>query len=220
MANSMSKVRVHCFSLSVDGYGAGPKQSLSNPMGENPLGIHNWVFGTKSFQQMHGAGGERGSTGVDNEFLERGFENIGSWILGRNMFGPIRGEWTDEEWQGWWGENPPYHCPVFVLTNFARAPITMEGGTTFHFVTEGIHNALAKAKEAAGEKDVRIGGGVSTLRQYLIDKLIDEMHIAISPFLFGNGENLFHGMDLSALGYEIIDHKPTDTVMHIIIAKR
>lgn len=216
----MSKVRVHCFSLSVDGFGAGPKQSLENPMGENAMGIHNWVFSTKSFQQMHGAGGEEGTTGADNEFLERGFENIGSWILGRNMFGPIRGEWTDEEWKGWWGENPPYHCPVFVLTNFARAPITMEGGTTFHFVTDGIHSALAKAKEAAGAKDVRIGGGVETIRQFLKEKLIDEMHLAISPIVLGKGENLFEGMDLPGLGYEIIEHKSTDTVIHVTLEKR
>lgn len=215
----MSKLKVLCFSISIDGYGAGPNQSLENPMGEGGMALHEWVFPTKSFQSMHGEN-KGGTTGVDDEFAVKGFENIGSWILGRNMFGPIRGEWKDDDWKGWWGDNPPYHCDVFVLTNHARAPIKMEGGTTFYFVTDGIHSALKQAKAAANGKDVRLGGGVETVRQYIKEKLIDEMHFAVSPIVLGKGENLFLGIDLPSLGYKVIEHKATDAATHIVITKK
>ncbi|MBL0262495.1 MAG: dihydrofolate reductase [Leptospiraceae bacterium] len=215
----MSKLKILCFSLSADGYGAGPNQSLENPLGMGGMALHEWVFPTQSFQKMHGGNKQEGTMGIDNDFAVKGFENIGAWILGRNMFGPIRGEWKDEEWKGWWGDNPPYHCDVFVLTNHARSPIVMEGGTTFHFITEGIEVALQKAKIAANGKDVRIGGGVNTIRQYLQKKLIDEMHLAVSPVLLGKGENLFYGIDLADLGYQIKEHKPSEAAMHIIITK-
>ena len=214
----MSKLKVLCFSISIDGYGAGPNQSLENPMGEGGMALHEWVFPTKSFQSMHGEN-KGGTTGVDDEFAVKGFENIGSWILGRNMFGPIRGEWKDDDWKGWWGDNPPYHCDVFVLTNHARAPIKMEGGTVFNFVTDGIHSALKQAKTAANGKDVRLGGGVETVRQYIKEKLIDEMHFAVSPIVLGKGENLFSGIDLPSLGYKVIEHKASDAAIHIVIAR-
>ncbi|MDF3818585.1 dihydrofolate reductase family protein [Leptospira sp. 96542] len=215
----MSQLKVKCFSISMDGFGAGPNQSLENPLGEGAMKIHEWVFSTKSFQEMHGGGGG-GELGVDNDFAEAGFLNIGAWILGRNMFGPIRKEWPNEEWKGWWGTNPPYHCPVYVLTNHPRAPISMEGGTTFHFVTEGIHKALELAKKAAGNKDVRLGGGVSTIRQYLQEKLIDELHLVVSPVLLGSGESLLSGIDLLSLGYEMTTHKTTPKAMHLIIERK
>jgi len=215
----MSKLKVLCFSISADGYGAGPNQSLENPMGMGGMALHEWVFPTQYFQKMHGGNKQEGTTGIDNDFSVKGFENIGSWILGRNMFGPIRGPWMDENWKGWWGDNPPYHCEVFVLTNHARANIVMEGGTTFHFVTEGIEVALQKAKEAANGKDVRLGGGANTVRQYLEKKLIDEIHLAVSPVLLGKGENLFSGLDLVSLGYQIKECKPSEKTMHIIITK-
>ncbi|MDX1960460.1 MAG: dihydrofolate reductase family protein [Leptospiraceae bacterium] len=215
----MSKLKVLCFSISIDGYGAGTNQGLENPMGDGGMSLHQWVFPTQSFADMHGGGGV-GTTGVDNDFAIKGFENIGSWILGRNMFGPIRGEWKDDEWKGWWGANPPYHCDVYVLTNYARKPIVMEGSTTFYFVTDGIHKALELAKKSAGAKDIRLGGGVETVRQYLQKKLIDEMHLAISPIVLGKGENLFSGIDLPALGYEISEYKPSDAAMHIVLAKK
>ncbi len=213
----MSKLRVNSFSISIDGYGAGPNQSLENPLGVGGLSLHEWVFTTKTFQQMHG--NEGGTTGVDDEFAARGFNNIGAWILGRNMFGPIRGPWPDENWKGWWGDNPPYHVPVFVLTNHARESIEMDGGTTFHFVTEGIHAALERAFDSAKGKDVRLGGGVNTIRQYLEAQLIDEMHIAISPILLGSGESLFSKIDLTSLGYQCTDHVATDNATHVIIKK-
>lgn len=214
----MSKLKVLCFSISIDGYGAGPNQSLENPMGVGGMDLHKWVFPTKMFQEMHGDK-KGGTTGVDNEFAIRGFENIGSWILGRNMFGPIRGEWNDE-WKGWWGDNPPYHCDVFVLTNHPRESIIMEGGTRFHFVTDGIHSALKQARAAANGKDIRLGGGVDTVRQYLKESLVDEMHLALSPIVLGKGENLFAGLDLPLLGYEVVEHKKTDAATHIVIAKK
>ncbi|HRG46781.1 MAG TPA: dihydrofolate reductase family protein [Leptospiraceae bacterium] len=215
----MSKLKVLCFSVSIDGFGAGPNQSLENPMGAGAMALHEWVFPTQSFQKMHGGNTKEGTTGIDNEFAVKGFENIGSWILGRNMFGPIRGEWKDDEWKGWWGDNPPYHCDVFVLTNHARAPIKMEGGTTFYFVTDGIHSALKQAKAAANGKDVRLGGGVETVRQYIKERLVDEMHLAISPVALGKGENLFSGIDLPSLGYKVMEHKATDAATHIVITK-
>lgn len=215
----MSKLVVKSFSISIDGFGAGPQQNLENPLGVGGMDLHTWVFGTKSFKAMHGDGAG-GIEGIDNDFVTKGFENLGAWILGRNMFGPIRGPWLDEEWKGWWGPNPPYHVPVFVLTKHARKPLVMEGGTTFHFVTEGIEKALELAKEAANGKNVRLGGGVSTIRQYLQKRLVDELHLAISPVLLGTGENLFSGIDFKALGYEIQSHLSSDLATHIIIQKK
>ncbi|MEQ8523915.1 dihydrofolate reductase family protein [Gracilimonas sp.] len=215
----MQKLRVESFSISIDGFGAGPDQSLENPLGVGGEDLHQWFFPTKTFQSMHGEGGN-GETGVDDDFASRGFENIGAWILGRNMFGPIRGPWLDDEWKGWWGDNPPYQVPVFVLTHHKRKPIEMEGGTVFYFVTEGIHAALEQAFEAAKGKDVRVGGGVHTIRQYLNAKLIDKMHIAISPVLLGKGENLFSGMNLKSLGYECVEHVATGKATHVVIKKK
>ncbi|HTD65854.1 MAG TPA: dihydrofolate reductase family protein, partial [Candidatus Limnocylindria bacterium] len=175
----MSKLRVHCFSVSIDGFGAGPDQSLDNPLGVGGESLHEWFFPTRAFQTMQG--NKDGTTGVDNDFAERGFDRIGAWILGRNMFSPMRGPWPDDQWKGWWGDDPPYHTPVFVLTHHARPSIEMAGGTTFHFVTDGIHTALQRAREAAGGLDVRLGGGAATIRQYLQAGLVDEMHLAVSP---------------------------------------
>jgi dihydrofolate reductase len=214
----MSKLRVHCFAISLDGYGAGPDQNLENPLGARGVALHEWVFPTRTFQKML-FGKTGGTTGIDDDFAARGVENIGAWILGRNMFGPIRGPWPDESWKGWWGDNPPYHVPVFVLTNHPRAPITMDGGTIFHFVTDGIHAALKRAMEAANGRDVRIGGGVSTIRQYLKAALIDEMHVAISPVLLGAGEHLFSGIDLPKLGYQRTEHVPTPNATHFVLKR-
>lgn len=214
------KLRVHCFSLSLDGYGAGPNQGLGNPLGVGGEALHEWFFPTRTFQQMIG-GVEPGTTGADDEFARRGFDGIGAWILGRNMFGPIRGEWSDDQWKGWWGDEPPYRCPVFVLTHHPRASIEMKGGTTFHFVTEGIHVALARAREAAQGKDVRLGGGVSVVRQYLIAGLIDEMHLTISPsLLLGEGEHLFAGLSLPRLGYHVVEHVATEQALHVVLKLR
>ena len=213
----MSKLRVSSFSISLDGFGAGPNQDLENPLGVGGKDLHKWVFGTQTFQKLFG--NSVGSTGIDNDFAVRGFENIGAWIMGRNMFGPIRGAWPDQEWKGWWGNNPPYHTPVFVLTHHSRAPIEMEGGTTFYFVTDGIASALKKAKEAAKGKDIRVGGGAATIREYLKAGLIDDMHLAISPLLLGSGEHLLQGIDLKKLGYRCIEHVPTETATHVVIGK-
>lgn len=214
----MSKVRVNCFAVSADGFGAGPEQSLEHPLGVGGEALHEWSFDTASFKQMFGEGG--GSTGMDNDFIVRGFDNVGAWILGRNMFGPVRGPWPDENWRGWWGENPPYHVPAFVLTNHARAPLEMEGGTTFHFITGGIHEALEKAKAAAQGKDVRIGGGVSVIRQYLQAGLIDELHLAVTPVLLGKGEALWSGIDLQSLGYRRTEAQLSDRVMHLRLLRQ
>jgi len=214
----MSKVRVHSFSISIDGYGAGPDQDLENPIGVGGLKVFEWFFPTRTWQRMHG--GEDGETGVDDDVAARGFENIGSYILGRNMFGPVRGPWPDESWKGWWGDEPPYHTPVFVLTHHARPPLEMKGGTTFHFVTDGIQSALNQAKDAAGGKDVRVGGGVGTIRQYLAASLIDELHLAIVPSLLGNGEHLFSGLNLPALGYECVERIEGARATHITLRKR
>lgn len=210
----MSKLRVHCFSVSADGYGAGPNQSEAHPLGEGGMKLHKWHLLTRTFHQMHGM--EGGVSGVDDDFVARGTEHIGAWILGRNMFGPIRGPWTNDEWKGWWGDNPPYHVPVFVLTHHPRPSIEMQGGTVFHFVTGDIHATLAAAREAAQGKDVRLGGGVSTLRQYLEAKLVDEMHLAVSPMVLGSGENLFAEMDLPGLGYRAARHVTTPLALHIV----
>lgn len=214
----MTKLRVHNFSISLDGYGAGPSQDLVNPLGVGGESLHDWVVATRTFQQMQGAGG--GTTGIDDDYAARGFAGIAAWILGRNMFGPIRGPWPNEDWKGWWGHNPPYHTPVFVLTKHARAPITMDGGTVFHFVTDGIHAALERAKDAAGGQDIRLGGGVSTIRQYLLAGLIDEMHFAIAPVLLGSGEHLLAGIDAPALGYVCSEHVPTAAATHVTLTKR
>lgn len=213
----MSKLRVECFSMSIDGFSAGPNQSLENPMGIGGQGLHEWAFPTATIQQMFG--NEAGTTGIDNDFAARGVRNIGAWILGRNMFGPIRGPWPDGSWKGWWGDNPPYHTPVFVLTHQARDSITMEGGTTFHFITDGIHSALDRAKEAANVLDVRIGGGVATIQQYLRAGLIDGLHIAIAPILLGSGEKLFSGIDLVSLGYQCVEHVATNKATHVVLGR-
>jgi len=209
----MSIVRVSSFAVSLDGYAAGPNQSLENPLGIRGPELFEWFFSTRTWKQMHGE--EAGTTGVDNDWAQRGMENIGAWILGRNMFGPVRGPWADDSWKGWWGEEPPYHTPVFVLTHHARAPLEMKGGTTFYFVTDGIQAALQRAKEATKEKDVRIGGGVATIQQYLRAKLIDELHLAFRPMLMGSGENLFAGIDLANLGYRCTQHVATEHAIHV-----
>ncbi|QIG51541.1 dihydrofolate reductase [Nordella sp. HKS 07] len=214
----MSKLYVRAFSISVDGFGAGPDQSLENPLGLNGEKLPQWFFPTKTFQAMFGKG--HGTEGIDNDFAAKSFDNIGSWILGRNMFGPIRGPWPDESWKGWWGDNPPYHVPVFVLTHHKRPPLTMEGGTVFHFVTEGYEAALEQAKQAAKGKDVRVGGGVATIRQYLQAGLIDGMHLVQSPALLGRGENLFAGLDLPALGYVVTDRVATPAATHLTVTKQ
>ena len=213
----MAKLRVASFSVSVDGYGAGPHQDLQNPLGVGGMDLHKWAFATRTFQQMHGNGG--GEAGVDDDYAARGFRNVGAWILGRNMFGPVRGPWPDDAWKGWWGDEPPYHVPVFVLTHHARPSITMQGGTVFHFVSDGIHEARRLAIAAAGGQDVRIGGGAATIRQYLKEGLIDEMHVAIAPVLLGSGEALFAGLDLRTLGYQCTEHAATSLATHLVIAK-
>jgi dihydrofolate reductase len=213
----MSKLRVHSFGVSIDGYGAGPGQTLDHPLGFGGKLLHEWVFATRSGRKMIGQQG--GETGIDDDYIAKGFENLGAWIIGRNMFGPVRGPWPDDSWKGWWGEEPPYHTPVFVLTNHARESLTMAGGTTFHFVTDGINRALERAREAAGQKDIRLGGGVSTIRQYLQAKLIDEMHFAYAPHLLGSGESLLQGIDLPALGYRVSKHTPTARCLHVQIVR-
>jgi dihydrofolate reductase len=197
----VGKFRVNAFGISMDGFGAGAEQSLKNPMGLGGLAMHGWAFETKTFRAMHG--GDGGSTGVDEEFAAGSFKNVGAWILGRNMFGPVRGSWGDESWKGWWGDEPPYHVPVFVLTHHERAPLEMKGGTTFYFVTGGIEEAAKRAGEAAGGKDVRIGGGVSTVQQYLKAGLIDEMHLVVSPVLLGAGEKFLGDLDLVRMGFHV-----------------
>ena len=215
----MTKTRVQCFSVSLDGYAAAPRQSLQNPFGEGGMVLPQWMIGTRTFQAQHGDGSGGGSTGIDDGFVARSFENAGAWILGRNMFGPVRGEWPDETWRGWWGDNPPYHTPVFVLTHHARPSLAMEGGTTFHFVTGGIHEAWQRARDAAGDKDIRIGGGAHTVRQYLQAGLVDEMHLAIAPVLLGAGESLLAGLDLPKLGYRCTGNIASDQAMHVTILK-
>ena len=213
----MSKLRVGSFSLSLDGYGAGPDQDLQHPLGKNGPELFEWFFRTQMWQRMHGK--EGGETGVDNRMAEESFVNIGAWILGRNMFGPVRGPWPDDSWKGWWGEEPPYHVPVFVLTHHARPPLSMKGGTEFRFVTEGIHAALDSAKAAAAGKDIRLGGGVALIRQYLLAGLIDELHLAISPILLGSGEHLMNGINIRALGYACAQSIPGERALHVILRK-
>jgi dihydrofolate reductase len=221
----MSRLRVHAFGISIDGYGAGPDQALESPMGTGGMALHQWVFGTKTFQRLHAefagplAGGEPGRGGVDDAFAARGFENVGAWIMGRNMFGPQRGPWEGDSWRGFWGENPPYHVPVFVLTHHARPPIAMAGGTTFHFVTEGIEAALRRAREAAAGRDVRLGGGVATVRHYLAAGLIDELHLALAPALLGRGEHLLGGLDLLRLGYRCTERAASEHATHLVLKR-
>jgi dihydrofolate reductase len=211
------KLRIHGFSTSLDGYGAGPSQDLGNPLGIGGGNLHEWLFPTRAFQELFGD--SNGTTGVDNDFAARGTDNIGAWILGRNMFGPIRGDWPDHNWKGWWGDNPPYHTPVFVLTHHAREPIEMAGGTTFHFVTGGIHEALEQARQAAGNQDVRLGGGVATIRQYLKAKLVDHLHLVVSPIVLGSGENLLTDLNLLELGYKRTQHASTPSALHMVLQK-
>ena len=214
----MSKVKVTAFSVSLDGYGAGIDQSKENPLGKRGEELHEWIFPTKMFQKMYGKG--EGTEGTDNDFAEKSFENIGAWIMGRNMFGPIRGPWQDDAWKGWWGENPPYHVPVFVLTHYPKKSLSMQGNTVFHFVTDGIESALEKARKAANGKDIRIGGGTSTVRQYLQAGHIDEMHLAFSPVFLGSGEHLFHGIDLPALGFTETQTKYGKRATHVMLTKK
>ena len=213
----MTRLRVNAFGLSLDGYGAGPDQDLANPMGEGGMALHQWVFGTRFFRQMQGR--EGGETGVDDGVATRGFDNLGAWILGRNMFGPVRGPWPDGEWKGWWGDAPPYHCPVFVLTHYKRADLEMAGGTIFHFVTGGIHEAWERARDAAAGKDVRLGGGVATVREYLEAQILDTLHLAMVPALLGKGEALFAGLDLPALDYRVAQIVPGEGATHIMLSK-
>ena len=213
----MTRVRVHAFSVSIDGFGAGPNQDLQHPLGVGGPELFDWFFHTRTFQKMHGTG--EGETGVDDQLAAQGFENVGAWILGRNMFGPVRGPWPDESWRGWWGEEPPYHTPVFVLTHHAREPLQMQGSTTFRFVTGGIHAALAQACAVASGLDVRLGGGVAMVRQYLQARLIDELHLAVSPVLLGQGEALFAGLDLPALGYACTQVVPGERATHVLLQR-
>ena len=215
----MPRLRVHTFSLSIDGYGAGPSQDLQHPLGIGGPELFDWFFHTRTWRRMHGS--DDGETGIDDEVATKGFAEIGAWILGRNMFGPVRGPWPDDSWKGWWGEEPPYHTPVFVLTHHSRPPLTMKGGTVFHFVTEGIHAALEQARGAARGLDVRLGGGVSTIRQYLQAALIDELQLTISPVLLGAGEHLLSGIDIRSLGYECAQHIAGDrAAAHVVLRKR
>jgi dihydrofolate reductase len=213
----MTRLLVSGFSISLDGYGAGPRQSTVDPLGVGGENLHNWLLGTRAFKRTHG--GEGGDTGIDDDFAAKGLTGVGAWILGRNMFGPMRGPWPDETWRGWWGKNPPYHTPVFVLTHYARPSLEMEGGTVFHFVTDGIHAALERARAAAGNQDIRLGGGVATIREYLQSRLIDEMHLAVSPILLGSGEQLLADIDLLALGYKCTASVPGEKAVHYVIAR-
>lgn len=214
----MTKLRVESFTISLDGFGAGPSQDLQNPLGIGGTTLHGWAMATRTFQtQLFGAQG--GETGIDDDFAARGFHNVGAWIMGRNMFGPVRGPWLDENWRGWWGDNPVYHKPVFVLTHHPRSPLVMEGGTTFHFVTGGPRAALELARKAANGMDVRIGGGAATIRQYLQERLIDELHVAISPVLLGAGERLFDGINLPDLGYTCTQHVASPRATHIVLTR-
>jgi len=211
------KVRVNSFAVSLDGFAAGPEQSLEHPLGVRGPELFAWFFATRTWNEMQGLAG--GSTGVDDAWARRGMENVGAWILGRNMFGPVRGPWPDESWKGWWGDEPPYHVPTFVLTHHPRRSLSMTGGTTFHFVTDGIHAALERAKDAANGSDVRIGGGVATIRQFLAARLIDEVHLALRPIILGSGENLFAGLNLAALGYRASEHVCTEHAVHVVLER-
>jgi dihydrofolate reductase len=214
----MGKVHVSAFSITLDGFSAGPDQSLENPLGVGGPEMMEWMFPTKMFAEMQGKDG--GETGVDNDFAMKSMTGNGAWILGRNMFGPVRGPWPDDEWKGWWGEEPPYHVPTFVLTHYRRDPVEMKGGTTFYFVTDGARSALEQAKAAAGDKDIRIGGGAETVRQYLQERLIDEMHLAMRPIFLGKGETIFEGLNLRELGYKVEETVPGERATHLIVRKQ
>jgi len=214
----VAKLRIHCFTMSLDGFSAGLNQDFNNPLGVGGTGLHQWFYPTRTFQRMHGKGD--GTEGIDNDFAEQGFLGIGARILGRNMFGPIRGVWPDDQWKGWWGDNPPFHTPVFVLTHHPRPSITMAGVTTFHFVTDGIQAALHRAKEAAGGLDVGLGGGPATIRQYLQAGLVDHIHLAVSPVLLGSGESLLAGLNLLELGYKISEHVSSPAALHVVLTKQ
>ena len=214
----VSRLRVSGFTVSLDGYGAGPAQSREDPLGRGGESLHEWLIPTHTFQSVHGGG--TGATGLDDEYAARSMAGVGAWIMGRNMFGPHRGAWSDLSWKGWWGENPPYHTPVFVLTHHAREPIAMKGGTEFRIVTDGIHSALEQARAAAHGKDIRLGGGVSTIRQYLEAKLVDEVHLALSPVFLGSGEHLFAGLDLGELGYHVTEHAASKAATHVVLTRR
>jgi len=214
----MPRLLVSGFSISLDGYGAGPHQSTDDPLGVGGENLHDWLVSTRTFRRMQG--GDGGDNGIDEDFAAKSMTGMGAWILGRNMFGPIRGPWPDESWRGWWGKNPPYHTPVFVLTHHARPPLEMEGGTVFHFVTDGIHGALERARAAAGRQDIRLGGGVETIRQYLQARLVDEMHLAVSPVLLGEGENLFSGINLPQLGFVPVKTVYGEKATHVFVGKR
>lgn len=214
----MSKLCVRCYGVSLDGFAAGPNQSLQHPLGERGFDIMEWFLPTKTWRSMQGQDG--GETGIDDAWAAKGFDNLGAWILGRNMFGPVRGPWPDDSWKGWWGDEPPYHVPVFVLTHHARAPIAMKGGTEFRFVTDGIESALAQAKAAANGRDVRLGGGAQTVRAYLRARLVDEMHVAVRPVALGDGEPLWKGLDLPALGYEVAESVQGERAMHVVLRRR
>src|SRR5687767_10055880 len=213
----MARLVTRSFTISLDGYGAGPHQSVENPLGVGGEELHDWLVSTRTFKRLQRKDG--GDTGIDEDFAARGFEDIGAWIMGRNMFGPVRGEWPDESWRGWWGKNPPYHVPVFVLTHHARKPLEMEGGTTFHFVTGGPDEALKRAQQAAGSRDIRVGGGVQTISQYLQGKRIDEIHLAVSPVLLGAGEHLFFGLNLKELGYRVTEQVASQAATHIVLGR-
>jgi dihydrofolate reductase len=216
--NRVSKVRVSSFAVSLDGYGAGPDQDLQNPIGVGGLALMDWFFPTRTWHAMQG--NEGGETGIDDGLAAKGMNGLGAWILGRNMFGPIRGPWPDESWRGWWGEEPPYHTPVFVLTHHPRPPLRMRGSTEFHFITDGIHHALERARAAAGDRDIRVGGGVSTIRQMLGARLIDELHLALRPVLLGTGEALLADINLPALGYECVEQVAGERATHVFLRRR
>ncbi|RDS78902.1 dihydrofolate reductase [Dyella monticola] len=213
----MSRLVVKSFAVSLDGYGAGPDQSLENPLGVRGPELMNWFFHTRTWQSMQGDDG--GETGVDDQIAQQGFADVGAWIIGRNMFGPVRGPWPDDSWKGWWGDEPPYHVPVFVLTHHPREPLVMKGGTTFYFVTDGIDAAIKQATAAANGNDVRVGGGAATVRQLLSAARIDEMHLAVSPVLLGRGEHLFHGIDMHALGYRCEKVVAGERATHVFLCR-
>ena len=215
----MSRVLVQSFGISLDGFAAGPDQSLQNPLGVNGPDMMGWFFPTRTFRSVV-LGADGGETGVDDQIAAEAMKDKGAWIMGRNMFSHSRGPWPDDGWKGWWGEEPPYHVPTFVLTHYPHEPIPMKGGTEFRFITDGIHSALAQARAAAGDRNIRIGGGAATVRQFLQARLIDEMHLAVSPVLLGKGESLFQGIDLRALGYECARHVAGERAMHVFIRRR
>ena len=221
----MSRLRVNAFGISLDGYGAGPDQALDSPMGVGGMALHQWVFGTKTFQKMAGdfagslIGDKVGREGIDDDFAARGFDNLGAWIMGRNMFAPSRGAWPDDGWKGWWGETPPYHVPVFVLTHHARAPLTMEGGTTFHFRSAAIDEVLAEATEAADGLDVRVGGGVSTARAFLGAGLVDDLHVAIAPILLGRGTRLWDDLRGLDTTHKVTTEVAESGTIHVTFAR-